>query len=256
MPPVTTVAAPLPLPSLHSAAAHDSVSNSLGDLAVPEMRHLLQIVEDRLFPAGSQHIESVHAPHHPAVAGFYSDPAQAVAQRVDVATLDAKDVAERSVARAAHAIEMAGERGRLVSGNPDPQAVLAVANQFIETGQLANYLRATELGRVVFARYEEPLPVPAIIRSERAARQRELRLFMSGAIARLWRRAPLLVLLTGWLLMGAIAGIFLRVSNVPADESARAFNIWAIGFLALVVFQFVATIRGALRPKSGNSPER
>jgi hypothetical protein len=124
LPAIATVAAPPP-PSPHSGSAHDSISKSLMELTLPPMRHLLQVGEVRLFPAGMPLAESIH-----------------------ITALDAKDGAEKSVAKAAYAIEMAGDHSQRVAGNPDPRAVLALASRFIETGQFLNHLRAAELGSI------------------------------------------------------------------------------------------------------------
>jgi hypothetical protein len=229
---VTTIGAPH-IPAPHSASPHDSVSNSLIELTAPSMQQLLQVVENRLFPAGAHQAESIHTPGHSSIDSLY--PGQSSI------ALDAKDVAEKSIAKAAHVIEMAGVHNEPVPGYPDPRAVIELANQFIATGQLPNYLRATELGRVVVSWYDGPLPGPSRTRAKAT--------IVYLTIRKLWRRAPLLVILLGWLLSGAAIGLFLKVSNVPANKTVFSFNIWAIGFLALVVFQFVSTIRGALHRK-------
>ena len=50
------------------------------------------------------------------------------------------------------------------------------------------------------------------------------------SVIALWRRAPMLVLLSGWLLLGVVP--------IPFDAS-----LWGIGFLVLVAIQFVIAIR-------------
>ena len=104
-------------------------------------------------------------------------------------------------------------------------AVLALANQFIETGQYVNYVRANQLGGLVIAWSHIPGPPDHVEQNIARAVSR---------IAALWRRAPLLVLFIGWLLMGVVL--------VPLDP-----KLWATGFLALVGAQFVATVRGWYR---------
>jgi hypothetical protein len=251
---LANLAAPSRLLSSRSDSAFDSVSPSLRELMLPAIQQLLQIVEDRLFPAGLQHTDSIRTPGHPAAEGSYVHPSQALAQSLDSLAPDARDSATRSVAKAAHAIEMAGNRGPRMADNPDPRTILALANQFIETGQTPNYLRAAELGRVVLSWYEGPFPRPVGPGTELAGRDRERHLRWRETLRKIWLRAPLLILLAGWLLSGAVAGLLLRALSVPASETTGAFNVWAIGFLALVVFQFVVAVRGALRPKSGGPP--
>jgi hypothetical protein len=224
-------AAPRP-PSSHSGAIHDSVSASLEGLAAPAIQHLLQMVEERLFSAGSHQISFLPGARESAVS---------------------------SVARAAHAVEMAGSmlgnHNSRIPGYPDPRAVLAVANQFIDTGQTANYLRAEELGRIVGSWYEGRLRVPAEIAADVATLRRERQLRFRGALQRMWWRAPLLFLLAGWLVAGLIAAFLVRLST-PDYESSPVFGLWALGFIALVVIQFIVSIWNGLRPKSrGLLPE-
>jgi hypothetical protein len=68
-------------------------------------------------------------------------------------------------------------------------------------------------------------------------------------VAGLWRRAPLLVLLGGWFLIGLVGGLL----SVPVkmiwpnswfvETSDFAFQAWGMGFLALIVFGFWARVR-------------
>ena len=221
------------LPTLHSGSSHDSASVSLESLAAPAIQHLLQAVEDRLFPAGSHHRDSIHEPGHPASVGI---------------ALSARESAVNSVARAAHAIEHSPR----VSGYPDPRAVLAVANQFIETGQVPNYLRAGELGREVLSWYEGRL-VPPEIATELTARDRERQSRYRNALTRVWRRAPLLILLVVWLVAGLTTAFLLNADTAAYQTS---LSVWAIGFLALVVVQFVISIRGSWRGKTQTGPKQ
>ena len=171
-------------------------------MASPPVLQLLQVVENRL--AGPQH-------------------------------------AERSVAKAAHAIDAAAAANRSlrVPANLDPQTILALANRFIETGQLPNYIRAPELDQVIQSWYDEELPAVSARELQSRSRCRE-------ALRGLWRRTPLLVLLVGWMAAGIVTEVFLKTLHIPNYETSWAFNLWAVGFLGMVVFQFVVvTIRGA-----------
>ena len=60
----------------------------------------------------------------------------------------------------------------------------------------------------------------------------------------------MLILLTAWLVAGLAAALWLRL-GATAYETGLVLDVWAMGFLALVVIQFVTTIRGALGPKPG-----
>ena len=102
-------------------------------------------------------------------------------------------------------------------------AVIALANRFIETGQYVNYLRAGELGRLVIAWSGQSQNGPADHSEQNIARA-------VRRVSALWSRAPMLVLLVCWLLLGVVLIPF------------RA-ELWATGFLALVGLQFVVTLR-------------
>jgi hypothetical protein len=177
-------------------------------------------VEERLFPGGMRPPESARS----------------------ATLLDAQATAEKSVARAAQFVESAPVGATRLHGHADPRIVLMVANDLIASNQLSNYLRAGELGREVIAWYEGPLAV-AIGEIEKAANERRLSRYTT--MMQVWNRAPLLVLLVTWLLSGIIVDVLLKLAHASADKTAAVVEFWAIGFLALVVFQFVATIRGA-----------
>jgi hypothetical protein len=228
----------------------------LGQLTSAPILDLLRIVDERVFPQGSSHIESIGASSHSTTEGLYA-PAQVAEPGVALGTLAARDSAEKLVARGAHMIEMGGLHSRRIPDGLDPRAVIALANQFIATGQLPNYLRAAEMGRMVIA-WSDEVSRGSVGFAARAAaryRRRSLGMRLYGLLARLWRRTPLLVLLTGWLLSGVFAGLLMKMMDWPDYRTALPFKIWAIGFLALVVLQFVISVRGALRPKSG-APSR
>ena len=105
----------------------------------------------------------------------------------------------------------------------DSTEVLAVAQRFIESGQLANYIRAAELGQMVMARYKT------------APRVRPRRRF----VAKMWRRAPMLVLLLAWLTAGVVGFALSFLLRLSAGSVDTGFGVWAVGFLVLVGLQFI-----------------
>ncbi len=180
----------------------------MGELTSAAIVHLLQIVEDRIFPDGSQHLESIRTWNHSAIDGLYAHPPQTPGAGLAGGTAEVRDLAEKLVARAAHTIEAASVHSERIPDDLDPQAVVALANQLIATGQLPNYLRAAEIGRVVISWYDEASSGSAGFGAEAgyiAHRQPRLSTRLYGIVGRVWRRAPLLVLLTGWLLSGGLA---------------------------------------------------
>jgi hypothetical protein len=63
-----------------------------------------------------------------------------------------------------------------------------------------------------------------------------------------WQRVPLLVLLAAWFalgLIGAAISLLARIAGAalsPATVQA-GFELWGVGFLALVIVQFLITVR-------------
>lgn len=103
--------------------------------------------------------------------------------------LGAKAEAERTLAAASAAVE-AG-KGTSAEASLYPQ-LLAVAQQFIETGQHMNFVRAAELGQAILA------SIPAGTGKKASAQA------PAGARERRRRRSPMLVAL-GWVSLALIA---------------------------------------------------
>jgi hypothetical protein len=214
-------------------APADHLTVSFDALTAAPLQHLLQTIEQKLFLLSTT-LQDVAAP----------------------AVADAKDVAQKSVDRAAQAIEQGGIHALRIPENLDPQTVLALATRMVETQQYPNYLRATELSNTIVTWYEGALSDVPIARAisleatenEATGKIRSARSVATGShkwthtTARLWRRAPVLVLLLGWLLAGSIVAILSR-------ESSPILTTWALGFPALVALQFILTIRGVWRRK-------
>jgi hypothetical protein len=78
---------------------------------------------------------------------------------------------------------------------------------------------------------------------------RDLQEISSAALRQLWRRAPLLVMMLTWLVVGLAGGFGVAIaSHIWPDSvfvalSGIAFNMWGIGFLALVGFSFFMRVR-------------
>ncbi|HVY94028.1 MAG TPA: hypothetical protein VHA14_14810 [Bryobacteraceae bacterium] len=204
--------------SASAAVPSDRLSLSFDALTAAPLQHLLQTIEQRLFPVAAQ-VQDVSQP----------------------AVTQAKDDALKSVDRAAQAIQTGvGIHGAHIPENLDPAIVLALATRMIETHQYPNYLRATELSNTVVTWFEGPIPGVPLSPPVRIQRVNEIRAPRTeskwpAAVAKLWRRAPLLVMLGGWLLLGIAVVII---------NSRPVFTIWALGFPALIVLQFLLTTRG------------
>lgn len=59
----------------------------------------------------------------------------------------------------------------------------------------------------------------------------------------IWRRAPLAVLLLGWLALGFGVFALSVVTRAPKSDFTLFYKIWSLGFLALVGFGFYSRIR-------------
>jgi hypothetical protein len=167
-------------------------------------------------------------------------------------TLTARLQAEQTLSAATLAVETAPQRGGHAHGL-HPQDILALARHFFDSGQHINYVRAAELAQMVLAYY--PVPVAGVRSAGRSNLLNEALDSLSGAfkpaartrpphalhrLKALWRRAPLLILLAGWLSIGLI-GAF--ISLLAGSASQAPVEIWATGFLVLVGFQFIVTVR-------------
>jgi hypothetical protein len=150
-----------------------------------------------------------------------------------------------------------------------PATIVTIANRIFDAGGLPNYVRAAELAQVVI---DGSRWAPAVISlPPTAANPAPVQLLDAGArlrkmvgqagseglpggqineiLRRLWLRAPLLIVLLAWLLLGITAGVGSLLwrqwwlETWPASLVAVAFQIWGIGFLALVAFGFYARVR-------------
>jgi hypothetical protein len=148
-----------------------------------------------------------------------------------------------------------------------PATMLDIANRILESGGLANYVRAAEMAQLVidgsrwapeFAGF--PVAPPnsdrigwpgAAGRPHGTAGQaiRRVSGIASARLRILWARAPLLILLLSWLLLGIAGGCWsllwqrFRLETWPGALVAVAFEVWGTGFLALVGFGFYAQLR-------------
>jgi hypothetical protein len=228
------------------ARLEDSVAGSLISLSTPEIRLLLTSIDTHRFSHDAIAIPEVaghdtpHAlaalseyvtrhPEHaaallttPALAPIHAEVREMVHQVTEVARTEAV----RLVSTASLVVG-----ATVIFPQPmDGSAVLAVATRFIETGQLANYYRAADLGQALITAYTP---------RERILIRRKLAAFASV----LWRRAPLLALLLGWLAVGLAGALMAMLRLLSASTVQAGFELWGLGFLALVVFQFYVTTR-------------
>jgi hypothetical protein len=139
-----------------------------------------------------------------------------------------------------------------------PETLLQVARELFTAGGYANYWRASELMQATLllppqsVRPEEqwlPSYAGGQARSRAIPAPSALREPVRPAIGKLWKRAPLLVLLLAWLAAGVAGGLISVVARKLwpegwiAAQSEVGFTVWALGFLALAGFGFYAQVR-------------
>ncbi|MGA3041678.1 MAG: hypothetical protein ABSF54_12905 [Bryobacteraceae bacterium] len=198
----------------------------------------------------------------PAVESIRASVDQFLDRYATVARLDAEGRLEQAGQQAGSSAP-----DRLNGWDMRPATMLLIANRIFDSGGLANYVRAAELAQVVIdgSRWAPDvvnLPVAALewarITSHDAAKQpgggASLAKWrasgrMAARLRYLWLRAPLLILLLAWLLLG-IAGGFGSLlwrrfwpDTWPGSLVEMAFDVWGSGFLILVALGFFAHVR-------------
>jgi hypothetical protein len=239
-------------PSPRAGVAEDSAGAFLQLLSTPPIQDLLRGIEAHRFaqePAAPESIvqtavsalASRDVPRAMAALSEYigrnPEHAAALANSASLApiqgevrelvhrvTEDARAEAVRMVATAGVVVDAAAKHPEQMNG----PAVLEIAERFIESGQLANYIRAQELGQAVITFYGA-----GPRRSERIERR-----VAWEWVAAFWRRAPLLVLFAAWVGLGLAGSALVVLGRADAATVRACFEFWGVGFLVLVVIQF------------------
>lgn len=213
------------LQTAHAAAAHNDIPRALAALG-EYVNH------------NPEHASAILS--FPSLSSIQSEAKELLHNM----TLEARTEAVRLVGAAGMVVDAATRHPQGVDGG----AVLAVAERFIESGQLANYIRAAELSQAVIAFYNGAPPEVAwnLARRKQPAAKAGRRPFLNWAAA-MWRKVPLLVLLLGWTALGVAGGSIAWMVRVMGGELnpstlQTGFDMWAIGFLALVVLQFIMRV--------------
>jgi hypothetical protein len=171
-------------------------------------------------------------PASPGLLAIQGEVKELLRTVTDGARLDAI----RSIGAAGLAMAAAAKHPEGMNG----AGVLALAERFAESGQLVNYIRAAELSQAVMAFYNAAPPdIRLNARPGKIARRTAI-----GLAAGLWRRVPMLVLLLGWLALGVAGGAIAIFARWNTSTVQAGVEVWAVGFLALVMLQFWISVRG------------
>jgi hypothetical protein len=193
---------------------------------------------------------------------------QLLVRLTNVAKMDA----ETKLASAERVIEDAGWP-KLPHWETAPQALIQIGHRLLEAGGYANYVKTAELATALQSAYwgATLLQSPPLIDAPSALKKEDTPIGRQGAgsaaqalgayaweklleklprrLETLWQRAPLLVLLGAWFFLGLGCGLFSVVAKaiwpdswiVPASDFG--FQIWGLGFLAIVGLGFWARVR-------------
>lgn len=182
----------------------------------------------------------------------------------------AKLDAEARIAEAAQRSDAMAPR-KLVDWDASPETLLGIASRLLESGGHANYIRAADLAQAVIdtshwapvnASVSPARPAgigrpraeddPIATRGVLSALRRGWNSFRRAApprIRALWLRAPLLILLLSWLALGMAGGVVALLVRKYQPQSWSpslvngGFELWATGFLALVLLGFYMRVR-------------
>lgn len=200
----------------------------------------------------------------PGLAPVRAQAEALLTRMANIARLDA----ETRVGEATRAVEGGGVK-TLPNWEARPEALLSIAGQLLAAGGHVNAVRAAQVAQVVidashWAPTEAAQPLPIADRAQHSDRAGDasdpilpsffrswalLRKHAAPRIANLWRRAPLLVLLLGWLGVGLAGGLASWVQRkilpdaVPDGLTDTGFTIWGLGFVALVLVGFYVRVR-------------
>jgi len=199
--------------------------------------------------------QAEHLPSEPSLAPIQKEAGELLVRLSATARVDA----ETRLQQALRIVQEPGFAERPIDGMK-PATLALLAERLVDAGGYANSIHSAEISQKII---DPSLWAPAPVIPERVLEQEEvsyitgtrartalatLRLWSDATVAgvkRLWRRAPLLALLLGWLLTGLVgASVALLFRNdLPASVTGWGFEIWALGFLALVGFGFYARVR-------------
>lgn len=195
----------------------------------------------------------------PGLAAIRPDVGRLLFRLASTARLDAEARLEQAthLGQTARPNELDGEvTGKLAGQAVRPEIAILIAGRLLEAGGYVNCVHSAELSRVLISQYGwVPAPVPTPLMEltsspiRRAHASLDLLRRWTPWMKRLWLRAPLLFLLLAWFAVGvAVGSISAVIRNYwpqicPQPAVALGFEIWGVGFLALILFALYASVR-------------
>jgi hypothetical protein len=151
--------------------------------------------------------------------------------------------------RLAEASKMLESWGRqpLPGWDTAPQTLLTLANQLYGAGGYLNFLRADSLAQVLIEGTR--VPIETLRADLEASRRASAASQLNHRLRALWGRAPLLILLVSWFMLGlAATGVaailhYFWPEQFPLSIIDSGFALWGIGFLVLIAFGFYMRVR-------------
>jgi hypothetical protein len=186
----------------------------------------------------------------PGLASIREEVGQLLSRLTSAAQLDA----EFRFGHATHLVQ-AADQGKHLEQEIKPEIAILIAGRLLEAGGYANSMRSTELSQMLINQYgfaptaALPIADPSSIPFRSAHASLGPRNQWIPRIRRWWHRAPLLVMLLAWFAAGFSGGcVFALLRNYwpemwPESLVADGFEVWGLGFLALIGFGFYARVR-------------
>ena len=195
----------------------------------------------------------------PGLAAIRPDVGRLLFRLASAARLDAEARLEQAthLGQTARPNELDGEvTGKLVGQAVRPEIAILIAGRLLEAGGYVNCIHSAALSQVLINQSGwVPAPVPTPLMDLRSSPIRSARASLdllrrwTPWMKRLWLRAPLLILLLAWFAVGVVVGSISAVIRnywpqiYPESAVALGFEVWGVGFLALILFALYASLR-------------
>jgi len=238
----------LPPPPEMAARVEGLIRAAVSAAAEGNVQHALASLTE-LAPLDPGRAETLEI--EPGLASIRAEVGRLMFQLTSTAHADAG----LRLVQATHLLQAAGSV-EIVRHEINPEIAILIAGRLLEAGGYANNMHSIEVSQTLINPYASapaaappPIPDPRSIPTRAAHAIPALRNRWMPRIKKLWLRAPLLVLLLVWLALGFSGGsVFAALRKFwpqawPESLVAGGFEVWALGFLALIAYGFYARVR-------------